>query len=424
LKNLSLPAVLGFVLGGYFCCARCGAQIANPSASLPPTPTPTPLAEVLVLQLKSAKIEVRENAATALQTMGAKTAEALASYICRNLRHSSSCAPTPTIALSLRPNTRGENSVTDMQGTIKAVVVLGKIGKDVADDDNVRKALLVAANLPESTNWPQLQLAAIDALGEINKYRGVLLSTDDDDPMDTFDPKQAIDASPTLAGIARTVFEKLSTNRGDVPVQQDTDFYDCIIVIHHSQSELLHLAAQVSAAASSSKEKKKTAAEPAFSKLADAESLAASLRKIEIGYLDATKTLFATNPVKAADQPDDKSHWQLQTEAAYDLLTETTQLTDELDSLGDFRDDRTDLANLLSDLAAISNSSNCKLINCELIQATVAIAINQILSKPPEKKPATEEEKKEAKKEGEKKDAGKKDSPAAKGADKEKSKTQ
>jgi hypothetical protein len=162
---------------------------------------------------------------------------------------------TPTTTLPPRPNTRRENRVADTQSTIKAVVVLGKIGKDVADDDDVRKALLAAANLPENTNWPELQLGAIDALGEINKYRGALLSTDDDDSIDTFAPAKV--ASEELAKIANDVFKQLSAKRGDAPVPQDAHFYQNIVFIQQSQAELLHLAAQISAAASSSKKRRK-----------------------------------------------------------------------------------------------------------------------------------------------------------------------
>ena len=55
-----------------------------------------------------------------------------------------------------------------------------KIGKDVADDEEVGKALLARARSAaknwdvRADNWKrlQVQLAAIDALGEVNKYRG------------------------------------------------------------------------------------------------------------------------------------------------------------------------------------------------------------------------------------------------------------
>jgi len=393
LKNLPIAAILAcFLVGAYPFCAKCNAQKIGKSDSAPQEdPCARAAAGLLAKQLAASDREVRDNAAKALEAMGSAAAKALASYIGDNL------------------------SNLDHGGVSKAVTVLGKIGNDIADDDDVREALLSAARLPQ-TEWSvlELRLAALDALGEVNKYRSVLLTTDDDDSMDAFDPAKAIAASKELAKIADDVFEKLSTKRGDVPVRQDSDFYHNIAVVHHSQAELLQLATLVSAARSSSKKKKKKTAEPAFSKLADAKSLAASLRKIEIGYLDATKTLFATTP-KPADQPDDKSHWQLETEAAFDFLTEATQLKDELDALSDFTGDRADLAKLLSEFATIP-------ANCELIKAAVASAINKIFSKPPEKKPAAEGAKQDATKEGEKKDADKKDSPAAKDADKEKSK--
>src|SRR5262249_39636503 len=115
----------------------------------------TPAAEVIVRHLgdANANVEVRESAANALQSMGKTAASALASYI--------SATESP-------------------EGVTKAITVLAKIGKDVADDEEVRKALLARARA-EAKSWDvradkwkrlQVQLAAIDALGEINKYRG------------------------------------------------------------------------------------------------------------------------------------------------------------------------------------------------------------------------------------------------------------
>ncbi len=429
MKNLSIAAILGCFLVAGYCCIKCDAQIANPGSTPPQGVTVSDPAEVLVRQL-SARTEVRDAAAKALQSMGRTAASALAGYITKNI-----------------DLTTGR--ITEPEGVTKAITVLAKIGKDVADDEEVRKALVSAAKVVvRADDWPrlQLQLAAIDALGEINKYRGILLTTDDDDPMDTFDPAKALAASETLAEIADGLFKELLGKRYDdietattaapvvvvmggaaptptptptptpkskptppIPTPRDTEFYDDVSVLHDAQTKLLELADQAAVAASSPKE---SAAEPAFTKLADAKSLAASLKKIEVAYLDATKTVFAK---KATDQADDKSHWQLKTEAAYDLLTETTQLRDELDSLSDFTVDRADLAKLLSELVTIPAA------NPE-VKAAVANAINGIFSKPPQKTPAAETAKKDTK-DGEKKDTDKKDDAATKDKDKEKSKS-
>jgi hypothetical protein len=311
----------------------------------------------------------------------------------------------------------------------------------------------------------QLRLAAIDALGEINKYRGVQFSGDDEDPIEKSDLPRALEASEALAEMADDFLTELLTRYDDtetaaaaaaaptvvvccgstpkptpkptatptptptptpIPIPQDTAFHDNISILHDKQSELLELAAQASvvapylrslhrlpASAKRSKTSpKKTATEPVFTKLADAKSLAESLKKIEIAYLNATKTVFAK---KAADQAEDKSHWQLKTEAAYDFLAETTQLKDELDTLTKFANSRPALTGLLSNLAAIG--ANPKL------QPAVVRAINAIFSKPPEKKPVAEGAKKETTTE-DKKGGDKKDDATAKDADKAKSKTQ
>jgi hypothetical protein len=421
MKNLSIAAILGSLfVAGYLFCAICHAQESTPC----PTPTEDPgvrgAANLLMGQLKTNDAVERERAATALQAMGKNAAQALADCVKR----------------------RG-----DIASATKAITILAKIGNDLADDCNVREALLSAARLP-GTDWPvlQLRLAAIDALGEINKYRGVQFTGDENDPLAKCDPQQILAASTTLADIADGLFKELlvlgkryddietaaaaaaptvivcgstpnptptpkptptPTPTPPIPTPRDTEFYKDISILQGAQTKLLELADQAAVAASSPKE---SAAEPAFTKLADAKSLAASLKKIEVAYLDATKTVFAK---KATDQADDKSHWQLKTEAAYDLLTESTQLRDELDALTDFTDSRPEVTRLLSSLATIGAN------NPELRPA-VASAINATFSKPPGKKPAAEE----AKKDTGKKDADKKDGAATKDADKEKSKSQ
>jgi len=310
-----------------------------------------------------------------------------------------------------------------------------------------------------------LRLAAIDALGEINKYRGVQFSGDDEDPIEESDLPRALKASEELKDTAHAFLtELLTTPRYNdaetapaaaaptvvccgstpnptpapkptltptptppIPTPQDAELYDNISVLHDQQPELLELAAQASfvapylrsshrlpASAKRSKTSpKKTAPEAVFTKLADAKSLAESLKKIEVSYLNATKTFFAK---KAADQAEDKSYWQLKTEAAYDFLAETTQLEDELDTLTEFADSWSDLTGLLSNLAAIGAKH-------PVLEPAIARAINAIFSKPPEKKPVAEGAKKETTTE-DKKGGDKKDDATAKDADKAKSKTQ
>jgi hypothetical protein len=346
-------------------------------------------AEILVEQL-SAKgpkaIDVRENAAIALQVMGKNAAKALAKYIRSSLSEHNG-------------------------GAIKAITVLGKIGNDIADDDDVRDALRSAASLEEKTDWPELQLAAIDALREINKYRGAILTLEDDNRPDTFDPGVAIGSADLLAQTAEKVFEK-STVRSlptPTPTPPDEEFYAELKTLRDlqakllkaavSQAKLVEAAAQVSAASSPSKPE-----EPVFSRLTDARTLAESLKRIEVGYSDATKTIDTTK--LKLENTYDKTAWQFQTEAAYTLLTETSELRDQLHKAFDhFKKNQDDLATLVSRLATISATSNSYLIN-----AAVASTLNGIFSKPPEKKSAAEAAKKDAeKKETDKKDAEKKE---------------
>jgi hypothetical protein len=169
-------------------------------------------------------------------------------------------------------------------------------------------------------------------------------------------------------------------------------------VLSESRAKLVKAATLVSAAASPP-----TAEEPMFSRLTDVETLAASLRKIQVAYLEATKTIFSDKP---ADQPDDKSRWQLKAEAAYDLLAETRELRDQLHrTVGTF--EKNYLAPLVADLADIAARPN----SSDLIEAAVARTLNAIFSRPPEKKSTTEAAKKDGtnKKDAEKKGETKKD---------------
>jgi hypothetical protein len=214
-----------------------------------------------------------------------------------------------------------------------------------------------------------------------------------------------------LVKIAKEVFDTSVGNTTPAPTPTppwENKFYTELDNLRKLQTQLLKTAAQVTAAASSSKE---NAGESPFTRLADRKAFAASLKRIEVAYLDATKDI---NKEKLKlENASDKTQPQFKIESAYDLLIETTQLKKELDSLSDFTGDRDDLATLLSRLTTISAT------NSEVLKGAVASAINKIFSKPPEKKPASEGAKKDAKK-----DEDKKDNSTAKDGDKAKSKTQ
>src|SRR5207244_2677922 len=98
-----------------------------------------------------------------------------------------------------------------MASTTKAITILTKIGNDILDDCDVREALLSVARLPESESGLQLRLAAIDALGEINKYRGVQFSGDDEDPIEESDLLLALQESEKLTVTAHAFLEDLLT---------------------------------------------------------------------------------------------------------------------------------------------------------------------------------------------------------------------
>jgi hypothetical protein len=390
MKNLSIAAILGCFLAGGYCCIKCDAQIANPGSAPPQGVTVSDPAEVLVRQL-SARTEVRENAAKALEAMGTSAAKALVDYINNNLTN--------------------VTEIQGIQGITKATTVLGKIGRDVADDEEVRKALVSAAKMnAQADDWPrlQLQLAAIDALGEINKYRGSILpkktaSSSQADgsakPSESAELAKAKTAADNLAETAKSIFNDAIVRPVPTPTPTpDKGFRDNLLALHGRQRTLIKLVSDVNPEASPPKKK---ASEASFSKLKDAKSLATCLRKIQVAYLDATKTNFSEKP---ADQADDKSRWQLKAEAAYDLLTETKQLSDQLQKLDEgFRDltkNRGALSGVVSELGGISKEASSY-----LVKAAVGNALNAIFSEPPKKKPAAEG----AKKDQTKKDSGKKE---------------
>lgn len=397
------------LVSGYFVCA-----IHNAAADVPPrvshtesvTVEPCPevssapcpdiqdcyvkaAARALVQELGAEKVEDREKAATALQVMRRNAGAALAEHITAH----------PGIPSATR-----------------AIIVLARIGSDVADDCTVTAALLGAAQL-RGKDWPshQFSLAAIDALGEINKYQGAAFSSTHDDPIENFNPGVALDSCDALMGIADDLLKQQLSRANDAaspaptPTLRDTDFYKNLKVLHEEQPELLELAGQISSMESSPKNKD---ADPTFTKLADSKSFAASLKKIATAYLDTTKKIDESK--LKLENSSDNNPWRFRAEAAYDLLSETTQLRDEIDTVNHFAVGRSDLRSLLAKLA------NIAAIDVER-QAAVTGALNAIFSTPP----AAEKAKKSPTKDDEKKDADKKDSAAAaKDAGKEKSKTQ
>jgi hypothetical protein len=417
----------------------------------------------------------------------------------------------------------------DIPGTTKAITILAKIGNDVADDKEVTNALLGAAAIPADTEGSmlQLRLAALDALGEINKYRGGILDKNvstvfsatevasalsfvqklanssntvseylwsqfsgedqailknpasapeqrritlttalnkiltgaaiyddtrfkgvklsaqtetlakgrptgdnlvranriliaevyrEEIPRTIPDLGDVVEASDGLLGTAEKEFDDLSRDSG--PAKPCPDFYLNLKILHESQTRMVKLAGDVSVDTSSSEKK-----ESPFPKLADEKTLGASLKKIEIAYLDATKTI------------DEKKLWlkkasaktsrQFQTESAYGLLTETRQLNTDLHALEkavvEFKKNQDGLKELISALAAmpemvpLESVSSYRLQKAEisgpdLIRTSISNALNQIFSKPPKKKKAVGASKKEAKKGAVKTDTDKKES--------------
>jgi hypothetical protein len=391
LKNLA--AIIAYLLVGYGGCARSYAQGPEPSCSpSPDDPKVTSAARALVHQLRAAKAEDRERVATALQAMGSNSAKALTDYL----------------ALDHKPFNED-----DILAATKAVTVLAKIGTDVGDDCRVTNALLLIAEL-NRMEWPLvgLRLAAIEALGEINKYRGGILTAEEENAEEKFDLSKAIAASDELAKIAEQVFASARA-RGTptpAPASPDHSFYTNLKYLQDSQTKLVKLAAQVNAAAPFSNKKK-----PVVPKLADANSLATSLRKIMVGYSDATKTIDVQK--LKLENTYDKTAWQFQTEAAYDLESEVMELKTHLDALNKavstVTKNRDALKSVISRLATISDQASGS--NFDQIRIGVAGALNATFSKPPKEKPVEkgtkkDSDKKDSKEESEKKDANKKES--------------
>jgi hypothetical protein len=434
LKTPLIAPVLGCVLVcGYWYCGTCDAETG---CTEPEQFGIKAAADILVLQLRSPTPEVRENAAKALQAMGKNAASALASHI---------------------------SATEPAEGVTKAITVLAKIGNDVADDEDVRAALLSAAKKWDmrADNWPllQVQLAAIDALGEINKYRGgivdkevcILFSeTDVSDPSDfirnledntnaisiciwkqfspdkkkllhdpskraaalvaalnkiltgpLYDPTcfanlpqqtktlttrqptgeylirlklitdafpnqirrgihdlgEIVEASDNLASIARKRFDdltKCALPPTPGPGKPCPDFCCNLMILHESQARMVKLAGDVNVDTSSSEKK-----ESPFPKLADEKILGASLKKIEVGYSDATKEI--DDGKLKLEKTYDKTSQQFKTEAAYDLLTEARQLNGQLHDLdkavADLKKNRGQLIELISALGSISGNA-------------------------------------------------------------------
>src|SRR5262249_44019118 len=140
----------------------------------------------------------------------------------------------------------------------------------------------------------------------------------------------------------------------------------------------------------------------------DEKTFGASLKKIEVAYLDANKTIDKNK--LWLSKASDKTSRQFQTESAYGLLTETRQLNINLHALEkaffEFKKNQDELEKLTKALAAMpemtpSRSVSYKLQKGEisgpdLIRASVSNALNQIFSKPPKKKKVAAASKKDA----------------------------
>lgn len=149
--------------------------------------------------------------------------------------------------------------------------------------------------------------------------------------------------------------------------------------------------------------------------------------------MEATKLSGAQKP---GDAKEDKSPWQLRTEAAYDLLTEVRRLQRQLDllrtAISTLNKDRGELTALVSLLGTISepaygksesehklaaaNLAPVETSDSDLLTAEAAKALNRIFSKRPTEKPPAEAAKKDATKKDDaaKKDTAKKDDTAGK----------
>ena len=372
-------------------------------------------ADVLAQQLGAANAEVRENAATALEAMGSKAGKALAKYIADNL-------------LELNGETRLEIAVTRMQRITRAAIILGKIGKGIAEDEEVGQVIWSAAESklrPAAKNeryaWAKLQmrLAAIEALGKINERRGGIFAKELDasELVQAKDACDASDAAGELEKIAGELFEKLAIERKTEPTatpsakpapkdsKRDEDFYRQLKVLHESQIKIIEIAAEVKVAAPLSK----TPPAPVLSKLTDANELEKSVHKIYSSYLKATNK--NESPKANADDPK-KGEKKADADdadgvpAAYDMLTEAGQLSHQLQSLCEemrtLENDRGELSQLISDLETIPEAPQLesKNLDSDNIKAEAAKALNRIFSKRQAETPAADAVRKDAAKKG------------------------
>jgi hypothetical protein len=439
---------------GYWCCATCDAQVGqtrsvkpenplipeapdvlvlqlspkngngvreNAATALDPAPQEDPgariAADVLAQQLGAASAEVRENAATALKAIGSKAGKALAKYIADNL-------------LELNGETQVEIAVTRMQRITKAAIILGKIGKRIAEDNEVRGVLWSAAEpklKPGEKNeqyvWAKLQmrLAAIEALGKVNEHRGGIFAKELDasELVQAKDACDASDASGELEKIAGELFDKLAIEKTPKELERKTEpkatlsaksaaedperdenFYRQLKVLRESQIKIIEIAAQVKVAAPLSK----TTPGPILSKLADANELEKSVHKIYSSYLKATNKdesakSNADYPKKAEKKTDAGDADGVP--AAYDMLTEAGQLSHQLQSLckemRTLENDRGELSQLISDLGTIPEAPQVesKKLDSDNIKAEAAKALSRIFSKRPAETPAADAAKKD-----------------------------
>jgi hypothetical protein len=450
LKKPPIAPVLGCVLVcGYWCCATCDAQVCqtrsvkpenplvpeapdvlvlqlsndvreNAATALDPAPQEDPgariAADVLVQQLGAASVEVRENAAAALEAMGFKAGKALAKYIADNL-------------LELNGETQLEIAVTRMQSVTKAAIILGKIGKGIAEDDEVRQVIYSAAESkrrPAAKNeryaWAKLQmrLASIEALGKINEHRGGIFAKELDasELVQAKDACDASDASGELEKIAVELFDKLAIEKKPKELERkteptaspsaksaakdpkrDEDFYRQLKVLRESQTKIIEIAAQVKVAAPLSK----TTPGPILSKLTDANELEKSVQKIYSSYLKATNKDESAKANTVDPKKDEKKTDAENGDgvpAAYDMLTEAGQLSHQLQSLckemRTLENDRSELSQLISDLGTIPEAPqlDSKKLDSDNIKAEAAKALNRIFSKPPGETPTADAAKK------------------------------
>jgi hypothetical protein len=167
--------------------------------------------------------------------------------------------------------------------------------------------------------------------------------------------------------------------------------------------------------------------------LTDDKTLESSVKAIYFGYLGATKTSGSSLGTPA--YIENKSDWQMRSEAAYSMLTEAKQLEEQLASLieaiGTLAKDRNELGTLISDLGKISGVARQKTksenrttasetTDSDYIATEVATALNRIFSEPPKETGAKTDA---AKTDGAKTDAAKKDAAKTDAAKKDAAKT-